>query len=92
MGVCLGGTWTSARPLLVRLVPEEELAEFFGLYAMSGKVAAIFGPLIWGGVLWAGAAWPAGVRYRVAVAVLAGLLALGLVILRWMVPEGQKRI
>jgi UMF1 family MFS transporter len=92
VGVCLGGTWTSARPLLVRLVPEEELAEFFGLYAMSGKAAAIVGPLVWGGVLWAASAWPESMRYRFAVAVLAGLLAVGFGVLRWLVPEGQKRI
>lgn len=90
IGVCLGGTWTAARPLLVSLVPEDELAEFFGLYAMSGKAAAIVGPLVWGGVLWAAASWPAPARYRLAVAVLAVFLGSGLAILRWRVPVGRK--
>ncbi len=92
VGVCLGGTWTAARPLLVRLVPEDELAEFFGLYAMSGKAAAIVGPLVWGGVLWAAAAWPASVRYRLAVAVLAVMLSAGLGVLRWRVPAGREGV
>jgi UMF1 family MFS transporter len=92
VGVCLGGTWTAARPLLVELVPEEELAEFFGLYAMSGKAAAIFGPLLWGGTLWMAGAWPEALRYRLAVALLAVLLAAGLGTLHWMVPAGRKRI
>jgi UMF1 family MFS transporter len=92
VGVCLGGTWTAARPLLVRLVPEDELAEFFGLYAMSGKAAAIVGPMVWGGILWAAAAWPASVRYRLAVAVLTVFMAAGLCILRWRVPVGREGV
>jgi UMF1 family MFS transporter len=50
IGALMGATWTSARPLLVTLVPGEMLGEFFGLYALTGKAAAIIGPLIWGGV------------------------------------------
>lgn len=92
VGVCLGGTWTAARPLLLSMVPEEELAEFFGLYAMSGKAASIFGPLIWGGILLAAASLPEDLRYRIAVASMAALMAAGLAILRWLVPEGEKRL
>jgi UMF1 family MFS transporter len=48
IGICLGSTWTSSRPLLTGLVPKETLGRFFGLYALSGKVAAVVGPLLWG--------------------------------------------
>lgn len=48
IGICLGSTWTSSRPLLTGLVPKETLGQFFGLYALSGKVAAVIGPLLWG--------------------------------------------
>ncbi len=48
IGICLGGTWTASRPLLAGLVPRENLGQFFGLYALSGKVAAVLGPLLWG--------------------------------------------
>jgi UMF1 family MFS transporter len=48
IGICLGATWTASRPLLVELVPRETLGQFFGLYALAGKVAAVFGPLVWG--------------------------------------------
>lgn len=92
VGVCLGGVWTAARPLMVELVPKEELAEFFGLYAMSGKAAAIVGPLLWGGVLWASSEWPDHLRYRAAVGVLALMLTAGLSVLYWLVPEGRERI
>jgi len=30
------------------LVPRETLGQFFGLYALAGKVAAVVGPLLWG--------------------------------------------
>jgi UMF1 family MFS transporter len=89
VGICLGGTWTAARPLLVGLVSEEELAEYFGLYAMTGKAAAILGPMVWAGVLWAAAGWPEPQRYRLAVGALAFILAVGLGVLRQWVPEAR---
>ncbi len=48
IGICLGSTWTSSRPLLTGLVSKDTLGQFFGLYALSGKVAAVVGPLLWG--------------------------------------------
>jgi UMF1 family MFS transporter len=48
IGICLGSTWTASRPLLAGLVPRKTLGQFFGLYALSGKVAAVAGPLLWG--------------------------------------------
>ncbi|MGB8657203.1 MAG: MFS transporter [Candidatus Zixiibacteriota bacterium] len=48
IGIWLGSTWTASRPLLTGLVPKETLGQFFGLYALSGRVAAVVGPLLWG--------------------------------------------
>jgi UMF1 family MFS transporter len=48
VGIFLGSTWTVARPLLNSLVPDEKLGLFYGLYALSGRTAAVIGPLIWG--------------------------------------------
>lgn len=48
VGIFLGSTWTASRPLLTTLAPKEVLGQFFGLYSLSGKVAAILGPIIWG--------------------------------------------
>jgi UMF1 family MFS transporter len=48
IGICLGSTWTASRPLLTSLVPRQNLGQFFGLYSLSGKVAAILGPILWG--------------------------------------------
>jgi len=47
VGVLLGGLWTTTRPLLAELVPRDELGRFFGLFSLSGKAAAMAGPLIW---------------------------------------------
>jgi UMF1 family MFS transporter len=46
-GVALGGTWAADRPLMLELTPPERLGEFYGLYGMVGRFAAIIGPAIW---------------------------------------------
>lgn len=46
-GVALGGTWAADRPLMLKLTPPERIGEFYGLYGMVGRFAAITGPLIW---------------------------------------------
>jgi UMF1 family MFS transporter len=51
VGIFLGSTWTASRPLLTSLAPKEVLGQFFGLYSLSGKAAAILGPVIWGLVI-----------------------------------------
>jgi len=48
IGILLGGLWTVSRPLLAEMVPKDELGRFFGLYSLSGRAAAVIGPLIWG--------------------------------------------
>jgi UMF1 family MFS transporter len=46
-GVALGGLWTADRPLMLQLSPPRYLGQFYGLYAMVGRFAAILGPLLW---------------------------------------------
>lgn len=46
-GVALGGTWSADRPLMLELTPPARLGEFYGLYNMVGRFAAVIGPLIW---------------------------------------------
>ncbi len=52
IGVLLGGVWAVGRPLLMQLSPPEKLGEFFGLYSLSGRAAAVGGPLLWGAVVY----------------------------------------
>jgi UMF1 family MFS transporter len=47
-GIALGGTWTADRPYMLRLTPPARIGEFYGLYGMVGRFAAITGPFIWG--------------------------------------------
>ncbi len=47
VGILMGGLWTVSRPLLAELVPREELGRFFGLFSLSGRAAAVIGPLVW---------------------------------------------
>jgi UMF1 family MFS transporter len=46
-GIALGGTWTADRPYMLRLTPPGRIGEFYGLYGMVGRFAAVTGPLIW---------------------------------------------
>ncbi|MGQ0536199.1 MAG: MFS transporter [Methanobacteriota archaeon] len=63
-GVALGGTWAADRPLMLRLTPEKRVGEFYGVYGMVGRFAAVAGPLIWALVV-------DGLRWGRPVAVLA---------------------
>jgi UMF1 family MFS transporter len=47
-GIALGGTWSADRPYMLRLSPPRYLGQFYGLYAMVGRFAAITGPVLWG--------------------------------------------
>ena len=90
VGIGLGFTWTAARPFLATLVEHGEQGEFFGLYALSSRAAAIVGPLVWGGIVYAAAAWPTG-KYRLAVASLAILELVAAVVLST-VKAPQKNV
>ena len=46
VALILGGSQAISRSLFAALVPPNKSAEFFGFYAISGKFASIFGPLI----------------------------------------------
>ena len=47
IGILLGGLWTTSRPMLAELVPREDLGRFFGLFSLSGRSAAVVGPILW---------------------------------------------
>ncbi len=47
LGIALGGLWTADRPLMLQLAPPAQLGEYYGLYYMIGRFAAVMGPLLW---------------------------------------------
>ncbi|HKQ98082.1 MAG TPA: MFS transporter [Candidatus Polarisedimenticolia bacterium] len=46
----MGSTQTASRSLMALLVPPGRSAEYFGFYGLTGKISAIFGPVIYGWV------------------------------------------
>lgn len=50
IGLVQGGVQAMSRSLFARMVPADKTAEYFGIYNMLGKSAAIIGPLLMGGV------------------------------------------
>ena len=81
VGIALGGTWVSARALVVDLSPPEKIGEIYGLYNMGGKFGFILGPLVWGMIVWAFGG--VGIlKYRIAIGSLLIFLAGGLYLLR----------
>jgi UMF1 family MFS transporter len=49
-GAILGSNQAASRTLLGRFTPEGRQAEFFGFFSVTGKVAAVVGPLVYGEV------------------------------------------
>ena len=104
VGVLLGGLWTVTRPMLAELVPHDQLGRFFGLFALSGRAAAVAGPLLWTTIIYffrpdrplgqaAARFFDIGpdaqwLPYKLAVLSLAIVMLAGLFILR-KVPEPQ---
>lgn len=48
IGVVLGGSQAAARSLYAVMIPPERSGEFFALYAVVGKAAALIGPAVFG--------------------------------------------
>lgn len=46
--ICTGSTLIASRSLMTFLIPIDSEAEFFGFYAISGKMSAIIGPIAFG--------------------------------------------
>ncbi len=87
-GVGLGGVWTADRPLLINLLNDDSrLGEFFGLYALSGRLAAVIGPLIWGTIIYFTGSM-GNISYKFAIESLFIMMVVGMIIL-WRVPDAR---
>ena len=92
IGILLGGVWTASRPLLIELSPPENIGRFFGLYSLSGKTAAILGPILWGlSTLLLGGLGDT-YAYKGAILVLAVMIAVGAVVLRPLKRDIEDRL
>ncbi|WP_315715868.1 MULTISPECIES: MFS transporter [unclassified Bradyrhizobium] len=75
IGACGAPLQAASRSLLIRMVPKERVAQYFGLFALTGKVTSFIGPLLIGIITAATASQKAG------MAVLVPFFAAGLLLL-----------
>ena len=79
LGCLIGATGAplqaASRSLLIRLAPKDRIAQYFGLFALTGKVTSFIGPLLIGTITAATASQKAG------MAVLVGFFVVGLALL-----------
>jgi UMF1 family MFS transporter len=79
LGCLIGGAGgplqAAARTLLIRLAPKDRIAQYFGLFALTGKVTSFIGPLLIGAVTAATQSQKAG------MAVLVLFFSVGMVLL-----------
>ena len=48
IGACGGPLQAASRTLLIRMAPKDRIAQYFGLFALTGKVTSFVGPLLIG--------------------------------------------
>ncbi|MBX3610301.1 MAG: MFS transporter [Hydrogenophaga sp.] len=75
-GLCMGSSQSAGRAMAGMLAPPAQLAEFFGLWTFSTRVASIVGPLSYGLITWA-----TGGNQRLAIVSTAVLFIAGLLLL-----------
>jgi UMF1 family MFS transporter len=75
LGACGAPLQAASRSLLIRMAPKDRIAQYFGLFALTGKVTSFMGPLLIGIVTAATASQKAG------MAVLVLFFIVGLVLL-----------
>ena len=75
-GLCMGSSQSAGRALVAFLSPEGRSAEFFGLWGVAVRLAAILGPLTYGVVTWV-----TGGNHRLAILLTGGFFIAALLVL-----------
>ena len=75
-GLCMGSSQSAGRALVAYLSPASRSAEFFGLWGVAIRLAAILGPLSYGAVTWA-----TGGNHRLAILITGAFFVVSLAIL-----------
>ena len=87
-GVVIGGfggiLQSASRSLMVRHTDPEKATESFGLYGLSGRATAFLAPAL------IAAATAATESARLGVSPLIALFLIGLLLLRWVKPQGDQ--
>ena len=75
-GLCMGSSQSAGRALVGVLSPQAQRAEFYGLWTISIRLAAILGPMTYGLVTWL-----TGGEHRIAIISTGLFFVLGLLLL-----------
>jgi MFS transporter, UMF1 family len=87
-GLCMGSSQSAGRALVAYLSPPDRAAEFFGLWGVAVRLAAILGPLTYGAVTWI-----TGGNHRLAILLTGIFFIVSLVILAFMDERrGRSRV
>ena len=85
IGAAAGPLQAASRTALIRLAPRDRITQYFGLFALTGKVTSFIGPLLVGTITALTMSQKAGMM------TLVGFFALGLVLLfRVRVPRARS--
>lgn len=84
-GLCMGSSQSAGRALVAYLAPGDRSAEFFGLWGVAVRLAAILGPLSYGAVTWI-----TGGNHRLAILLTGVFFLVSLAILAF-VDERRGR-
>ena len=81
IGILFGMTWNLSRVLFISMISGRERGQYFGAYAVFERVSTIVGPLVWSVPFLIGHVQVAE-RYRIAMLLMAGLVALSIPLAR----------
>jgi MFS transporter, UMF1 family len=84
-GLCMGSSQSAGRALVAYFSPEDRSAEFFGLWGVATRLAAILGPLTYGAVTWL-----TGGNHRLAILLTGAFFLVSLALLAF-VDENRGR-
>jgi UMF1 family MFS transporter len=85
-GLCMGSSQSAGRAMAGLLAPADRLGEFFGLWAVATRLAAVIGPITYGTVTWVTAG-----NHRLAMLICGSFFLVGLAILRTIDIERGRR-
>jgi UMF1 family MFS transporter len=87
-GLCMGSSQSAGRALVAYLSPPDRGAEFFGLWGVAIRLAAILGPLSYGAVTWITQG-----NHRLAILITGVFFVISLAILAFVnEARGRSRI
>jgi UMF1 family MFS transporter len=85
-GLCMGSSQSAGRALVAYLSPAGRSAEFFGLWGVATRLAAILGPLTYGAVT-----WMTGGNHRLAILLTGVFFVVSLAILAFVDERRGRR-